>query len=130
MAVTLEELQAMAEKAGLPKPGDEIREALVDRGPPVFVRPGEECQVRVEVLQNALGDAIHAGMEPKCLRRLSWLVLDQKKMLGRALTRDPTADMDPPRVVVIKPEVWLVWDSLTIFVSFVFIEGHRDFPSP
>lgn len=41
-----------------------------------------------------LDDVMHAGMEPKWLKRHSWLVLNKKQSMSRrALTREPAADM-------------------------------------
>lgn len=72
--VALGGIQAVTVKAMLPGSDDGVPEALVARGRPMFMAPGEVCQALAEGLQMALGCAMQRGMESESFGRTGRLV--------------------------------------------------------
>ena len=93
-------LQAQVE-ANLPEPPDEFCEALVSRGPAMFMEAGEEVAARREALEGALCAAVEAGLSERYVAELEEIVLGECfGAFRRALTGEPPARVEPMRVTL------------------------------
>ena len=104
VGVTLEGMRAAGDRMALPEAQDDIREALIARGPAMFMHPAEESEARIEALHKALETAVLVGMDPEAVKRLCQVVLDTRvDAFRRALTGEPAADVEPLRITL-KPD--------------------------
>lgn len=82
---TLGSMQVEADKQALPEARNGIKDALIVRGPAMFMDPSEERLAGVKALQGTLAATIAAGMDPVAVKRLSLVVLET---LGEAFRRE------------------------------------------